>query len=68
MVKFSVQVHAVQTENYLNGKKLGDLDTFQSALKLLNEELNPEEELLKPDSDYLKTVAQGLLFKVICFI
>ena len=57
-------MHAIQTENYLNGKKLGDLETFQAALKLLDDELNPEQELLNPDAHYLKTVAQGLLYKV----
>jgi xanthine dehydrogenase/oxidase len=37
--------------------------TFQGALKVLDQELCPEEHLLNPDSDYLKTVAQGLFYK-----
>jgi len=31
---------------------------------VLEQELCPEEHLLNPDTDYLKTVAQGLLYKV----
>jgi xanthine dehydrogenase/oxidase len=59
-----LQVHAIETENFLADKFLDDEMTFQNALKVLDQELCPEEHLLNPDSDYLKTVAQGLFYKV----
>jgi len=37
---------------------------FQGALKVLEEELQPEADLLNPDGSYLISVAQGLLYKV----
>lgn len=58
------QVHASETENLLANKFIDDEMTFQNALKVLDQELCPEENLLNPDSDYLKTVAQGLFYKV----
>jgi xanthine dehydrogenase/oxidase len=48
----------------LADKFLDDETTFQNALKVLDQELCPEEHLLNPNSDYLKTVAQGLFYKV----
>ena len=50
------------------GKSVADESDFQSAVKLLDQELIPEEELLNPDGKYLKTVAQGLLYKVSHFL
>ena len=47
------------------GKNLDDFETFQAALKLLSEELKPDEDLLNPDNEYLETVAQGLFYKVL---
>lgn len=58
------QIHAEKTERFLIGKRLDDAEEFQAALKVLDEELNPEEDLQGPGSDYLKTVAQGLFYKV----
>ena len=58
-----MQIHANKTEDFFANKSLDDL-LFQGALKVLNEELCPEEHLLNPNSNYLSTVAQGLLYKV----
>lgn len=48
----------------MSDKCLDDETVFQGALKVLEQELCPEEHLLNPDSDYLKRVAQGLFYKV----
>ena len=42
-----------------------DNQKFDSALDVLNNELEPEVSLLGPGANYLKTVAKGLLYKVI---
>ncbi|XP_046441655.1 indole-3-acetaldehyde oxidase-like isoform X1 [Daphnia pulex] len=59
-------IHVTETENFLADKFL-DV-TFQNAQKVLDQELCPEEHLLNPDSDYLKTVAQGLFYKFVLTI
>ena len=59
------QIHAEKTENYFIGKNLEDVTDFQAGLKVLEEELQPEADLLNPDTSYLISVAQGLLYKVI---
>ena len=70
---FSFQIHAEKTEEFLNGKNLGDEKGLQEAMKVLEEdltasddweELNAEEDWLNPDIHYLRSVAQGLIYKV----
>jgi len=56
-------IHAEKTEEFLENKHLNDGKEFQDALKILDEELNPESDYLNPDSEYLKSVAKGLLYK-----
>ena len=58
-------VHASKTEAYLNGKSLKDPDTLKGALKVLNDELKPHEEILEAAPGYRKNLAQGLLYKTI---
>lgn len=58
------QIHAEKTEDYFIGKTLEDVMEFHGALKVLEEELQPEADLLNPDGSYLISVAQGLLYKV----
>ena len=58
-------VHAVQTENFLDGKCLSDPMTLDGALKTLSEELNPHSDLLEAEPIYRKNLAQGLLYKTI---
>lgn len=60
-----LQVHAEKTEEFLNGKCLDNEKDFQAALQILEGELNPEFGLMSPDEEYLKSVAQGLLYKVL---
>lgn len=61
---FYFQTHASKTEEFLSDKTI-DQDIFQASLKVLDQELNPEDVLLNPDVHYLKTVAQGLFYKVV---
>ncbi len=57
----------------MNVNNLYDEKGFQEVLKVLEEdltanedweELNPEDDWLNPDINYLKSVAQGLIYKV----
>ena len=58
-------VHAIKTENFLNGKCLNDPKTLDGALKTLSEELNPHPDLLEAEPIYRKNLALGLLYKTI---
>lgn len=66
----------MKTEEFLNGKNIGDEKGLQEVMKVLEEdltasddweELNAEEDWLNPDIHYLKSVAQGLTYKVNLF-
>jgi hypothetical protein len=57
------QVHASQTEEFLNGKAL-DTKTIQGAMDVLEKELNPDEKPPDASPEYRKTLAQALLYKV----
>jgi len=61
------KIHATKTEEFLTGKNIGDELEFQSAIKILDQELLPQKEWLNPDPSYLISVAQGLLYKVKLF-
>ena len=56
--------HARKTEQFLSGKCVTDVTVLRSAMSILDQELNPEADLLAPDVSYRKSVAQGLLYKV----
>lgn len=62
-----LKIHAKNTENLLAGTTV-DNRVFHSALEVLHDELQPEENLLGPGVNYLKTVAKGLLYKVYPFL
>ncbi|CAG2214889.1 XDH [Mytilus edulis] len=57
-------VHAVQTENYLQGKELNDVKVIQGALTTLASELNPDPNIdsVEPSAGYRKNVAIGFLY------
>ncbi|XP_063399739.1 xanthine dehydrogenase/oxidase-like [Mytilus trossulus] len=57
-------VHAVQTENYLQGKELNDVKVIQGALTTLASELDPDPNIdsVEPSAGYRKNVAVGFLY------
>ncbi|CAG2217137.1 XDH [Mytilus edulis] len=60
-------VHAVQTETYLQGKSLADINVIQGALTTLASELNPDPKIdaVEPSVGYRKNVAIGYLYSFI---
>merc|ERR1719402_1088751 len=52
-------IHAVRTEEFLDGKKMNDNAMFKKALEILLEELNGGESHLSASSIYAKQVALG---------
>lgn len=60
-----MQFHASHTEDYLMGKILLDNKTLQSAIKILNEEIDPDRVLPDPSPKFRKTLAINLFYKVI---
>ncbi|XP_052067278.1 uncharacterized protein LOC127706662 [Mytilus californianus] len=60
-------VHAVQTETYLQGKSLEDINVIQGAIVTLASELNPDPNIdaVEPSVRYRKNVAIGYLYSFI---
>ena len=58
------QVHASNTESYVNGKNLFDHEVFRTALKILDAELHPDHVLPDASPEYRKGLAAALFYKV----
>ncbi|BFZ04907.1 hypothetical protein BsWGS_07946 [Bradybaena similaris] len=58
-------VHAVKTENFLLGRKLGDSSVLQGAISLLSEEIVPDDHLILASPDYRKSLAIGHFYKFV---
>ena len=59
------QVHAVNTENYLDGKDLFDVTTLQTALRILDTEVKPNQVLPDASAIFRKKLASALFYKVL---
>uniref|UniRef100_A0A4D5RAG3 Xanthine dehydrogenase n=1 Tax=Scolopendra viridis TaxID=118503 RepID=A0A4D5RAG3_SCOVI len=55
--------HAVKTEAYLTGKKLGDPNVLKESLTILSGEINPDPERLIGKAEYSKQLAINLYYK-----
>ncbi|KAJ9584593.1 hypothetical protein L9F63_021063, partial [Diploptera punctata] len=60
-----LQIHATQTENYLNGKNLFDGKVVQTALQTLQSELKPDFVLPSASPVYRKNLACALFYKFV---
>jgi xanthine dehydrogenase/oxidase len=58
------QVHAQNTENYLEGKNLFDFQTFKKSLRILNTELKPDQVLPDASPVFRRKLASALFYKV----
>lgn len=61
---FYFQVHAVNTENFLDGKNLFDFKTLQTAMKILDAELKPDQVLPDASPTFRRRLASALFYKV----
>jgi xanthine dehydrogenase/oxidase len=61
---FHLQVHAQNTENYLEGKNLFDFGTFKTALRMLDTELKPDQVLPDASPIFRRKLASALFYKV----
>jgi len=62
---FHSQVHAVNTENYLDGKDLSDVMTLQTALRILDTEVKPDQVLPDASAIFRRKLASALFYKVL---
>jgi hypothetical protein len=62
---FHSQVHAVNTENYLDGKDLFDVTTLQTALRIIDTEVKPNQVLPDASAIFRKKLASALFYKVL---
>ncbi|XP_067007430.2 uncharacterized protein [Anabrus simplex] len=58
-------MHAVRTEEYLQGKQLFNGNVLKAALRTLHSELNPDHVLPDASADYRKGLAEALFYKFI---
>jgi xanthine dehydrogenase/oxidase len=58
-------VHAVNTENYLDGKDLFDVMTLKTALRILDAEVKPDQVLPDASAIFRKKLASALFYKVL---
>jgi xanthine dehydrogenase/oxidase len=61
-------VHAKQTENFLNGKKLNDQSVLLNAFKILSNELQPKYSPDLASIEYRKSLAISLLYKFFLYV
>jgi xanthine dehydrogenase/oxidase len=59
------QVHAHNTENYLEGKNLFDFKTLKTALGILDKELKPDHVLPDASPIFRRKLASALFYKVL---
>lgn len=57
-------MHATNTEKYLVGKKLLDVDVVQKALSIMGEEVQPDYTLPDPKPEFRRKLAQALFYRV----
>lgn len=62
---FASQIHASQTENFLNGRSLLETDLAKQAAAVLSTELEPDSQPQDASPEYRSSVAEALLYKVI---
>lgn len=58
-------IHAKNTENYINGKNLLDLNTVKEACNILKSELKPDSDPNEPSAEYRVSLAVNLFYKFI---
>ncbi|XP_073946023.1 uncharacterized protein isoform X2 [Choristoneura fumiferana] len=58
-------IHAKMTENFLKGKIVFNNVILQSAIKILDKEIEPKYDPAQPSPDFRKKLAIGLFYKVI---
>ncbi|KAG8310132.1 hypothetical protein J6590_069744 [Homalodisca vitripennis] len=58
-------IHAYLTENYLNGKRLLDVSTLQTALGILSKEVQPDYRLPDSKPQFRRGLTQALLYRVV---
>lgn len=61
---YGFQVRAVNMENYLDGKDLFDVTTLQTALRILDTEVKPDQVLPDASPMFRKKLASALFYKV----
>ncbi|VVC98187.1 unnamed protein product [Leptidea sinapis] len=61
-------IHANKTEKYITGKNVFNTETLQSAIKILDQEIDPAEEPVEATPKIRKKLAIGLFYKFILSI
>lgn len=61
---FPPQIHATNTENYIKGKSLLDVNTLKEACTILNSELKPDNDPTEASAEYRVSLAVNLFYKV----
>ncbi|XP_055348686.1 uncharacterized protein LOC129595643 [Paramacrobiotus metropolitanus] len=56
-------VHAAQTETFLAGKNLGDVNVLQQALQILNKEVNPTTDPSEARPEARRSICLSLFYK-----
>lgn len=57
-------MHATNTEKFLVGKKLLDVEVVQKALSIMGEEVQPDYTLPDPEPEFRRKLAQALFYRV----
>ena len=57
-------IHATNTESYLNGKSLKDLETLKGAMQSLQNEAVPEYDPVLASVEYRSHLVQAILYRV----
>lgn len=58
-------IHASDTETFLNGKNLHTNETLQIAIKVLKNELKPDQAMLDASPEYRRQLAISLFYKFV---
>lgn len=64
-MNFIAQIHAKNTESFLNGKQLLDVNNVKEACKILHSEIQPDSNPLEAAPEFRHSLAVNLLYKVI---
>ncbi|KAL6990258.1 CDP-4-dehydro-6-deoxyglucose reductase [Sarracenia purpurea var. burkii] len=60
-----IEIHATNTENYIKGKSLLDVNTLKEACTILNSELKPDNDPTEASAEYRVSLAVNLFYKFI---